>query len=116
LEQQVAYRSSTHPPESDYDAFVGAEGGEAGVVAWLRSTGAEGRTLKAGMWRCEESEFPYLFGVDETFVMIEGILRVKLEDGTTWNLGPGETASFLKGTRSTWTVVEPVLHFFIQTD
>ena len=116
MEHQVAYRSSTNPPESEYVAFVGAEGGTAGVVAWLRSTGAEGRTLKAGMWRCEKSEFPYLFGVDETFVMIEGILRVTLEDGTTADFGPGETASYLKGTRTTWTVVEPALHFFIQTD
>ena len=117
MTEESAWHSSTHPDESDYIGFVGAEGGEAGVVAWLRSEGAEGRHLKAGMWRCEvEPEFPYLFGVDETFVMIEGVLRVTLDDGRTWDFGPGETASFLKGTRSTWTVVEPVLHFFIQTD
>jgi uncharacterized cupin superfamily protein len=116
MDEQRAYRSSTYPPEEEFQAFVGAEGGEAGVVAWLRTTGAEGKTLKAGMWRCEKSEFPYLFGVDETFVMVEGVLRVAVEDGPTWDLGPGETASFLKGTRSTWTVVEPCLHFFIQSD
>jgi uncharacterized cupin superfamily protein len=117
MAEESAYHSSTHPDESNYIGFVGAEGGEAGVVAWLRTDGAGGRHLKAGMWRCEEeSEFPYLFGVDETFVMIEGVLRVALEDGRSWDFGPGETASFLKGTRSTWRVVEPVLHFFIQTD
>lgn len=116
MTDQTAYRSSTHPPESDYISFVGAEGGEAGDVAWLRTDGADGRHLKAGMWRCERSEFPYLFGVDETFVMIEGVLRVSLASGESWDLGPGQTASFLKGTRSTWSVLEPCLHFFIQTD
>jgi uncharacterized cupin superfamily protein len=115
-EVEKAYRSSTHLDEAAYGPFVGAEGGEAGVVSWLRTGGSDGSVLKAGMWKCEKSTFPYLFGVDETFVMIEGVLRVELEDGRTWDLGPNETASFVKGTRSTWTVVEPVLHFFIQTD
>ena len=68
---------------------MGAEA-RAGVVAWLRRTGSDARTLNAGMWRCGKSEFRYLFGVDETFA---------------------------KGTRSTWTVVEErLMRFFIQSD
>ncbi len=113
---ETSYRSATILDESAYGPFVGAEGDVAGVVSWLRTEGNDGCVLKAGMWQCEKSSFPYLFGLDETFVMIEGILRVELEDGRSWDLGPNETASFKKGTRSTWTVIEPVLHFFIQTD
>lgn len=112
---ESTYRSATMLDESAYGPFVGAEGDVAGVVSWLRTHDSDGRVLKAGMWKCETSSFPYLFGLDETFVMIEGVLRVEFEDGRCWELGPYETASFKKGTRSTWTVVEPALHFFIQT-
>ena len=115
-EKKSAFRSSTALGDDAYHPFVGAEGDVAGVVSWLRNEDdGDGLLLKAGMWKCEKSTFPYLFGVDETFVMIEGILRVDLEDGRSWELGPNDTASFEKGTKSTWTVVEPVLHFFIQT-
>jgi uncharacterized cupin superfamily protein len=108
-----AFRSRTDVKE--YEMFLTAEGLPAGEVAWLRNTECDGRTYKAGMWRADKSACPYYFAADETFVMVEGILQVKLEDGTTLEFGPGDTASFAKGTNSTWTVVEPVLHFFIQT-
>jgi uncharacterized cupin superfamily protein len=110
-----AFRSKIHVDNAEYETFYTADGAPAGDVAWLRSTEKEGRTYKAGMWRAGVSEAPYLFAADETFVMIEGVLRIRLEDGTSFTFGPGDTASFVKGTNSTWTVVEPVLHFFIQT-
>jgi uncharacterized protein len=113
MTEKQAYRSST--AVQVYEPFSN-DGATAGEVAWLRKSGSEGSTLRAGMWRCEKMTFPYPFLVDETFVMTEGLLRVELEDGTSWDLGRGDTASFLKGTKSTWTVLEPVLHFFIQTD
>jgi len=72
--------------------------------------------LEAGISQCEKSSFPYLFGIDNTVLMVEVILRVELEDGRSWDFDHTETASFQKGTRRTWTVVEPVLHFFLQTD
>ena len=40
-------------------------------------------------------------------------LEVKLEDGETLNLGPGDLVSFTKGTNSTWTVKTPFKKFFI---
>lgn len=109
-----AFRSRVDVTE--YESFLTADGAPAGDVAWLRSTERDGRTYKAGMWRCGKSGgVPYLFAADETFLMIEGILEIKLEDGSTWVFGPGDTGSFVKGINSTWTVKEPVLHFFIQT-
>ena len=98
-----------------YESFLTADGLPAGDVAWLRNTERDGQTYKAGMWRAEVSECPYYFAADETFVMMKGVLQVKLEDGTIMRFGPGDTGSFTKGIHSTWTVVEPVLHFFIQT-
>lgn len=108
-----AYQSRLDTEE--YESFFTADGLSAGEVAWLRNTERDGQTYKAGLWRADKSECPYYFAADETFVMIEGVLKIKLEDGTTLRFGPGDTASFVKGTNSTWTVVEPVLHFFIQT-
>lgn len=110
-----AYRSRTNVPDAEYESFLTSDGAPAGDVAWLRNTKKGAKTYKAGMWRCGKSECPYFFAADETFVMIEGTLQVKLEDGTTMTFGPGDTASFEKGLNSTWTVIEPVLHFFIQT-
>ena len=115
MAETIAYCSRIDVPDAQYESFLTADGASAGDVAWLRSTENEGRTYKAGMWRCGVSECPYYFAAHETFVMIEGTLQVKLEDGTTLTFGPGDTASFEIGTNSTWTVIEPVLHFFIQT-
>jgi uncharacterized cupin superfamily protein len=67
------------------------------------------------MWRAGVSQCPYYFAADETFVMIEGMLRITLDDGQTFDFGPGDTGSFELGTHSIWEVIEPVLHFFIQT-
>jgi uncharacterized cupin superfamily protein len=108
-----AFRSRVDVKE--YESFLTADGLPAGEVAWLRNTERDGQTYKAGMWRAGVSEAPYYFAADETFVMIEGVLRIKMENGQTLEFGPGDTGSFLKGTNSTWTVVKPVLHFFIQT-
>ena len=99
----------------NYESFLTADGLPAGDVAWLRNTTRGNQTYKAGMWRAGVSECPYYFAADETFVMVEGILRITLDDGQVFEFGPGDTASFELGTQSTWKVIEPVLHFFIQT-
>lgn len=100
---------------ADYESFLTADGLPAGDVAWLRNTTRDARSYKAGMWRAGVSECPYYFAADETFVMVEGLLRITLDDGQVFEFGPGDTASFELGTHSTWKVIEPVLHFFIQT-
>jgi uncharacterized cupin superfamily protein len=43
------------------------------------------------------------------------VLQITLDDGQEFEFGPGDTGSFELGTYSTWKVIEPVLHFFIQT-
>lgn len=111
----TAYKSRIHLENSEYETFLTANGDPAGDVAWLRKEESKGKVYRAGMWRCGVSEAPYYFAADETFVMIEGVLQIQLEGGKVMRFGPGETGSFVEGANSVWTVIEPVLHFFIQT-
>ena len=99
----------------EYESFLTADDLPAGDVAWLRDSVRGNQIYKAGMWRAGVSECPYYFAADETFVMIEGVLQIMLDDGQEFEFRAGDTGSFELGTHSTWKVVEPVLHFFIQT-
>ncbi len=101
---------------TDYEPFLTADGTQVGEVAWLRKSGTEGRSLLAGMWRCEPSTFPYPFGLHETFVMTKGVLRVKLDDDSEEEYVVGDIGSYVMGTDSTWTVVETVEHLFVVND
>jgi len=102
----------TDSDATTFEPFI--VGGQAiGEVHWLRAEGSDGRTLAAGLWRAEPMSFPYPFANDETIHVLEGQLEVKLEDGETLNLGPGDLVSFTKGTNSTWTVKTPFKKFFI---
>lgn len=109
-----AYRSRVDV--TNYEPFLAADGTQIGEVAWLRQADEQGKQPLAGMWRCEPSKFPYPFGLHETFVMTKGRLRVELEGGGTEEYGPGDTASYPIGAKSTWTVIEPVEHFFVVND
>jgi uncharacterized cupin superfamily protein len=58
--------------------------------------------------------FDYTFPGDESFLLVSGAVRIKLEDtGETVNLEAGDVASFPKGTRSVWTVVKPLVKFTV---
>jgi uncharacterized cupin superfamily protein len=58
--------------------------------------------------------FEYNFPGDESFLVISGVVRIALKDtGQTIELRTGDVASFPKGTRSTWTVVEPIEKFTV---
>lgn len=75
--------------------------------------GAEGATLAVGLWRSDPQTFPYPFNADETIHALEGELVIDLESGEKVTLGPGDVASFTKGTKSTWTVAQPFKKLFI---
>ena len=51
--------------------------------------------------------------LDETIHALEGELVVTLGDGETVTLHPGDIASFVKGTQSTWEVTKPFKKLFI---
>ena len=112
VDTTYAWRGNTEPQE--YEPFIGPDGEAVGEVSWLRRS--DDPQLLTGMWRCEPSEFVYPFVTDETFVVTKGHLRVAVNEGPTMDLKPGDTASFVKGTISVWTVLMTVEKFFIVND
>jgi uncharacterized cupin superfamily protein len=66
------------------------------------------------LWRCDPMSFEYVFHGDESFLVVSGFVRIALaEGGETIELHAGDVASFPKGTRSTWTVVERIEKFTV---
>lgn len=92
------------------DAF---EPFEAGVVQYLRKDG----DVVSGLWVCSPEEQPGIheavFELNETVYIIEGKVRVEVVGGPTYELGAGDSASFVKGTTGRWKVLEKVTEFFI---
>jgi uncharacterized cupin superfamily protein len=86
---------------------------EAGVVNWLRQDEA----VQSGVWRCKASEQPGIhegeFEGNETVLILEGRVRVEIVGGPTFELGPGDSASFVAGTVGRWKVLEDVKEFFV---
>jgi uncharacterized protein len=65
----------------------------------------DGQTI-SGLWACDgPSVFEWTFGLDETVHLLEGQIEVDYQ-GRHFTLRPGDTASFLAGTRSVWRVPE----------
>jgi len=85
----------------------------AGKVTWLRNDD----DVQAGIWLCTTAEQPdvheAVFEANETVHILEGRVRVEIEDGPTVELGAGDSASFVKGTLGRWTLLEDVKEFFV---
>ena len=75
--------------------------------------------MHAGVWRVLEGEWDnedneYEFPSDETFIVLEGRVIIQLADRTSYDLGPGDAASFAQGTHSTWELSTPFRKFFVE--
>lgn len=91
---------------------------ELGTVQWIRRFGdGERERLGAGFWRVSPDDAPEPFDLvshgDETIHLLEGAIRIEPADGEAFTLRAGDVASFNDGTRSRWTILEPVLEFFV---
>lgn len=91
---------------------------ELGTVQWLRRPGDGDRTgLSSGFWKVTPDEAPEPFDLvshgDETIFILEGAIRIEPADGEAFTLTAGSSASFNDGTRSRWTILDPVLEFFV---
>jgi uncharacterized cupin superfamily protein len=109
--------------ETETGAFAlhGGDGGfepfeEGGQVKWLRRDGDGGRSYQTGIWVAAPEDdpdgFDHVFPHDETLYLIRGAMRLEVEDGPTIELRAGDAASFNRGTRVHWTILEPVEEFF----
>ena len=96
-----------------WEPCVTSGGRTLGEAQWLRRRTDDGWSHTAMLWRCEPMTFDYVFPGDESFLIVAGLVRIQLEDGVTVELGKGDVASFPKGTRSVWTVVEPIVKFTV---
>ena len=89
-----------------------------GSISWLRQSATP--SIHAGTWRVLAGEWDnvdneYDFPSDETFIVLEGRVVITLADGTRYDLGPGDSASFAEGTHSTWELTTPFRKFFVET-
>ncbi|MGC2942725.1 MULTISPECIES: cupin domain-containing protein [unclassified Brevibacterium] len=91
---------------------------EVGTVQWIRRPGEGDRSaLSAGFWKVTPDQAPEPFDLishgDETVLVLEGAIRIEPSDGEEFTLTPGSSASFNGGTRSRWTILEPVVEYFV---
>ena len=91
---------------------------ELGRVQWVRKFGDGDRpALSAGFWHVTPEEAPEPFDLlieaDETINILEGHLRIEIIGGETFELKAGSAASFNKGARTRWTVLETTREFFV---
>jgi uncharacterized cupin superfamily protein len=93
---------------------ITADGRTIGEAEWLRRRTDPGSSHTAMVWRCGPTSFDYQFPGDESFVVLSGAVRIELaEEGEVVELRAGDIASFPKGTRSTWTILEPIEKFTV---
>ena len=93
---------------------VTSDGRTIGDAEWLRRRTDPGSSHTAMLWRCEPMTFDYTFPGDESFLLVSGAVRIELTDsGETLKFEVGDVASFSKGTRSTWTVLKPLVKFTV---
>lgn len=97
-----------------WEPCITSDGRTIGEAEWLRRRTDEGWSHTAMLWRCEPMTFEYDFPGDESFLIVSGAVRIELTDeGETIDLKQDDVASFPKGTRSKWTIVEPLEKFTV---
>lgn len=105
----TAFESNIDP--KDWEPF------EVGEVHWIRKEDVEAGFVQVGLWRATPEQQPgvheAIFAHNETIHILKGRIRVEIVGGPTVELSAGGIASFVKGTTGRWTIIEPVLEFFI---
>ncbi len=97
---------------SDLDAVeaVLEDGAMAKTAVGLDSGGG----LSSGVWESEAFTWETDgYPVDETCVIIEGIVEFRYPDGTVETYGPGEAFAIKKGTPLVWHQDGTVRKFFV---
>jgi uncharacterized cupin superfamily protein len=86
-----------------------------GLISWLRQD--DDVTAGTCVYKLAESEGRHeiAFNVSETLIVLEGRIRLEIAAGPTVELGPGEAASFERGTSGNWSLVEDTRLFFVSS-
>ena len=81
----------------------------------IRTKGALTPVHQAMVLTIEPSTFRYRFVNDESWIVLEGRVRIKLDDGEIINMQRGDMVSILGGRNSTWEVFESFKKFVVIT-
>lgn len=60
------------------------------------------------IWEKEVSTFPWFYTESETFYVLEGKVRVDLDQGGSVEFGKGDLVTFDQGIGCKWIVQEPI--------
>jgi uncharacterized cupin superfamily protein len=89
------------------------EGAQVGEFHQLEPVGSDDR-LDVCVWRADPATYDYLFEDDEAFHVVEGAAIVELPDSDERiDLRAGDVAYFRAGTRSIWTITQPLKKFTV---
>ena len=78
--------------------------------------GTEDSAIRLGIWMCTPGTFRCTEKGDELQTIIEGSLTITLEDGSSYDFGPGDSFFTEKGERVIWKINEAVKKVFFTYD
>jgi uncharacterized protein len=81
--------------------------------AYLLHDENEGKGFLVGVFACDPAKTTYELISNETTHILEGEVRIELDNGDGVDLKPGDVAMLPKGHLSTWTFKKPFKEFFI---
>lgn len=83
-----------------------------GWVHFLRSDDS----VEAGLWKPDPATaglpVHVVLEAHQTIVILKGNARIAIVGGPTLELKPGDSASFAKGSKTTWTVTPTFMEFW----
>ena len=88
---------------ADY-ASVATAGDPQAKMAKLCTAEDGGWGSTVGIWTCEPCTLVSRVMIEETILVLEGEVRIALDDGTAVDLGVGGIAVLPRGKVATWTV------------
>ncbi|WP_025135096.1 cupin domain-containing protein [Leucobacter sp. PH1c] len=82
---------------------------------WLEEfTSDSERGIHTGFWRCEAGRSEWNFAeMGEVIHVLAGRLVVTEQGGEPLELGVGDVASFPRGWRGAWEILEPLEKFYV---
>jgi len=74
---------------------------------------SEDKRIGTGVWECDAGRFHTLFDREGEFIrVVRGRMTCIADDGTTTELGPGDSMTFPPGWSGEWRVHEPLRKIF----
>lgn len=104
---------------TDFEPMV-IDGDDHGLVHWVRNDVRKGHTYRAAVWVMPAEQLPYaspyIFRNDETFTVLQGVLEITWDDGSTTTLREGDVISVAGGTTSEWRIEVPFKKLVVEVE